>query len=160
MSKKWIACLTKELEESQLYSNTIISFLMVGLEKLMEMDFACPCDPNMNGVFSAAYFVVPALFSITLMFCVKSPQCKTKCPHLGLSIGTCTIPAAVWIMLLLFDGQYIACAKTSWEGLTVHTDISASTTWCQPFTNSDNITIKKMEFYGYRNYSQVSESVG
>ncbi len=90
MSKKWIACLTKELKESQLYSNTIISFLMVGLEKLM--DFACPCNPKMNGLFSAAYFVVPALFSIALMFCVKSPQCKT---HLWLSIVTCTIPAAV-----------------------------------------------------------------
>ncbi|XP_016321693.1 protein FAM26D-like [Sinocyclocheilus anshuiensis] len=152
MSREWIACLKKQLKKSPFYSNAIIGFLMVGLEKLVEMDFACPCDPKMNLMFSAAYFVVPALFSSALMFYIQSPQCKTK--YL-LSSVTCIIPAAVWIMLLLFDGQYFACAKTSWEGLTVHTDISASTTWCRPFTNSDNITEKQMAFFGFRNTSQI-----
>lgn len=54
-------------------SNAIIGFLMVGLEKLMEMDFACPCNPKMNLLFSAAYFVIPALFSGALMFYIQSP---------------------------------------------------------------------------------------
>ncbi|XP_016418633.1 uncharacterized protein LOC107748373 [Sinocyclocheilus rhinocerous] len=152
MSKEWIACLKKQLKKRPFYSNAIIGFLMVGLEKLVEMDFACPCKPAMNLLFSAAYFAVPALFSSALMFYIQSPQCKTKCL---LSTVTCIIPAVVWIMLLLFDGQYFACAKTSWEGLTVHTDISASTTWCQPLINSNNITEKQMAFFGFRNTSQI-----
>lgn len=152
MSKQWVAQLKKQVEKSPFYSNAIIGFLMVGLEKLMEMDFACPCDPKMNLMFSAAYFVTPALFSSALMFYIQSPQRNT---NRLLSIGTCIIPAAVWIMLLFFDGQYFACAKTSWEGLTVHTDISASTTWCQPFTNPDNITEKQITFFSFRNTSQI-----
>ncbi len=157
MNRQWIASLKKELKKSPFYSNAIIGFLMVGLEKLVEMDFACPCNPKMNMLFSVAYFVVPALFSSALMFYIQSPQCKTK--YL-LSTLTCIIPAIVWIMLLFFDGQYLACAKTSWEGLTVHTDISASTTWCQPLINPNNITEKQIQFFGFRNYSQVSELMG
>jgi len=157
MGKQWVAELKKQLKKSPFYSNAIIGFLMVGLEKLTEMDFACPCDPKMNLLFSGAYFVIPALFSSTLMFYIQSPQCNTK---RLLCIGTCIIPAAVWIMLLLFDGQYFACAKTSWEGLTVHTDISASTTWCKPFINADNITEKQITFFRFRNTSQVNESLG
>ncbi|XP_058609878.1 uncharacterized protein LOC131525898 [Onychostoma macrolepis] len=152
MSKHWIECLKQQLKKSPLYSNVIISFLMVILEKLVEMDFACPCNPMKNLMFSVAYFVVPAVFSNALMVYIQSPECKTK-PLL--SIITCTIPAAVWIMLLFFDGQYLACAQTSWEGLTVHTDISASTTWCQPLIKFDNVTEKQMTFYGYRNTSQI-----
>ncbi|XP_026096666.1 uncharacterized protein LOC113068219 [Carassius auratus] len=150
MSKEWTACLKKQLKKS-FYSNAIIGFLMVGLEKLVEMDFACPCDPNWNRLFSAAYFVVPALFSSALMFYIHSPQCKTQSL---LSTLTCIIPAGVWVMLLFFDGQYYACAKTSWEGLTVKTDISASTTWCQPLNKSNNITEKQMAFFSFRNISQ------
>ncbi|XDV40450.1 hypothetical protein PO909_009535 [Leuciscus waleckii] len=152
MTKQWVATLKKELKKSPFYSNAIIGFIMVGLEKLMEMDFACPCDPKMNLLFSVAYFVIPALFSSALMFYIQSSQCNTK---RLLSIGTCITPAAVWIMLLFFDGQYFACAKTSWEGLTVHTDISASTTWCQPFINHDNITEKQIKFFRFRNTSQI-----
>ncbi|KAK7157894.1 hypothetical protein R3I93_009171 [Phoxinus phoxinus] len=58
-------------------------------------------------------------------------------------------------MLLFFDGQYFACAKTSWEGLTVHTDITASTTWCQPLIERDNTTEKQITFFNYRNNSQL-----
>lgn len=157
MSKQWVATLKKQLKKSPFYSNAIIGFLMVGLEKLMEMDFACPCDPKMNLLFSSAYFVIPALFSSALMFYIQSSQCNTK---RLLSVGTCITPAAVWIMLLFFDGQYFACAKTSWEGLTYHTDISASTTWCKPFISHDNITEKQITFFRFRNTSQVRESLG
>lgn len=151
MSKEWTARLKNQLKKSPFYSNAIIGFLMVGLEKLVEMDFACPCKPVMNLVFSIAYFLVPALFSSALMFYIHSPQCKTQSL---LSTLTCIIPAGVWVMLLFFDGQYYACAKTSWVGLTVKTDISASTTWCQPLINSNNVTEKQMEFFGFRNTSQ------
>ncbi|XP_059366303.1 calcium homeostasis modulator protein 4-like [Carassius carassius] len=151
MSKEWTARLKNQLKKSPFYSNAIIGFLMLGLEKLVEMDFACPCKPVMNLVFSIAYFLVPALFSSSLMFYIHSPQCKAQ---YKLSTLTCIIPAVVWIMLLFFDGQYFACAKTSWAGLTVKTDISASTTWCQPLTDSNNVTEKQMVFFGFRNTSQ------
>ncbi|XP_052003622.1 calcium homeostasis modulator protein 4-like [Xyrauchen texanus] len=154
MSKrKWITNLKLMVKRSPLYSNCIIGFVMLGLEQLVEIDFACPCNPKLNLVFSAAYFVVPALFSFALLFYIQSSQCKySSCLHCA---AVCLTPALLWIMLLFFDGQYFACAKTSWEGLTVHTDISASTTWCKPLNKSDNITEKQMAFFSYRNNSQI-----
>ncbi len=143
------------VKKSPLYSNFIIGFVMLGLEQLVEIDFACPCDPKLNLLFSTAYFVVPALFSFALLFYIQSSQIinYSSCLHCAL---VCLTPAVLWIMLLFFDGQYFACAKTSWEGLTVHTDITASTTWCQPLGTPDNSTEKQMAFFSYRNNSQVS----
>ncbi|KAI2652576.1 Calcium homeostasis modulator protein [Labeo rohita] len=147
MSKEWAACLKRQLKKSPFYSNAIIGFLMVGLEKLVEMDFACPCDPKMNLiVFCGSCSVLQRTHVL------YSKPTMQKCV---LSTVTCIIPAALWVMLLFFDGQYFACAKTSWEGLTVHTDISASTTWCKPLIKSDNVTEKQIVFFGFRNTSQI-----
>lgn len=156
MSKlEWIGRLKNMVKKSPLYSNFIIGFVMLGLEQLVEIDFACPCNPKLNLLFSMAYFVVPALFSFALLFYIQSSQISnySSCLHCAL---VCLTPAILWIMLLFFDGQYFACAKTSWEGLTVHTDITASTTWCQPLIERDNSTEKQMTFFSYRNNSQVS----
>ncbi len=114
-----------------------------------------PLWSKLNLLFSMAYFVVPALFSFALLFYIQSSQIinYSSCLHCAL---VCLTPAVLWIMLLFFDGQYFACAKTSWEGLTVHTDITASTTWCQPLGTPDNSTEKQMAFFSYRNNSQVS----
>lgn len=156
MSKlEWIGRLKNMVKKSPLYSNFVIGFVMVVLEQLVEIDFACPCNPKLNLLFSMAYFVVPALFSFALLFYIQSSQIinYSSCLHCAL---VCLTPAVLWIMLLFFDGQYFACAKTSWEGLTVHTDITASTTWCQPLSERDNTTEKQMSFFNYRNNSQVS----
>ncbi len=156
MSKlEWIGRLKNMVKKSPLYSNVIIGFMMLGLEQLVEIDFACPCNPKLNLLFSTTYFVVPALFSFALLFYIQSSQISnhSSCLHCAL---VCLMPAILWIMLLFFDGQYFACAKTSWEGLTVHTDITASTTWCQPLVTADNTTEKQMAFFSYRNNSQVS----
>ncbi len=68
------------------YSNAFINFLMVGLERLVKMDFAsCPCHPEMNLLFFAAYFVVHSLFSSALMLHCKSfmtMQRKVSALHL------------------------------------------------------------------------------
>ncbi|KAK9961011.1 hypothetical protein ABG768_008834 [Culter alburnus] len=155
MSKlEWIGRLKNMVKKSPLYSNFIIGFVMLGLEQLVEIDFACPCNPKLNLLFSMAYFVVPALFSFALLFYIQSSQISnySSCLHCAL---VCLTPAILWIMLLFFDGQYFACAKTSWEGLTVHTDITASTTWCQPLIERDNSTEKQMTFFSYRNNSQL-----
>ncbi|XP_056114421.1 uncharacterized protein LOC130090834 [Rhinichthys klamathensis goyatoka] len=155
MSKlEWIGRLKNMVKKSPLYSNFVIGFVMVGLEQLVEIDFACPCNPKLNLLFSMAYFVVPALFSFALLFYIQSSQISnySSCLHCAL---VCLTPAILWIMLLFFDGQYFACAKTSWEGLTVHTDITASTTWCQPLIERDNTTEKQMTFFNYRNNSQL-----
>ncbi|XP_051574579.1 uncharacterized protein LOC127452836 [Myxocyprinus asiaticus] len=158
MSKKeWISHLkkVKEVSGRPLYSNVIFGFLMLGLEKLVEMEFACPCHLKFNLIFSVAYFLCPALFSFSLMFYIQRPLCNKKDSNCLLSTATCITPAIVWVMLLFFDGQYLACARTSWEGLTVHTDIAASTTWCKPLNKPDNITEKQMEFFNFRNISQA-----
>lgn len=159
MAKKFMAGFKKFMKKKGVYANLIIGFLQLGLEKLLGMDFACPCDPDMNLIFSLAYFLIPAIFSSAFMFYVQSPNCKSK---RSFSIVTSLIPAIMWVMLLFFDGQYLACARASRKGLMVQTD-GSSFTWCKPIDDINHITADNKEelltFFSIRNISQVSKSL-
>lgn len=159
MGKKFMAGFKKFMKKKGVYANLIIGFLQLGLEKLLGMDFACPCDPQMNLIFSIAYFLIPALFSSAFMFYVQSPHCKSK---RSFSTVTCLIPAVIWVMLLFFDGQYLACARTSRQGLMVQTDGSALT-WCKPIEDinhiNDDTKSELLTFFSIRNISQVRKSL-
>lgn len=43
----------------------------------------------------------------------------------------CLFPPILWIILLLIDGEYIACSKTDWKGEFVHDD-KLKIKWCKP----------------------------
>ncbi|XP_029701935.1 uncharacterized protein [Takifugu rubripes] len=54
------------------------------------------------------------------------------------------VPAIVWLILLFFDGQYFACAKTDWEGRFVLVDKAAPQKWCEPISEGNFTTQELM----------------
>ncbi len=93
----------------------------------MEMDFACPCQPDWNAPFAAAYFIVPAVLIYLLMLNIQLN--KFKCWK---NVYVSSFPAIVWIILMFLDGQYFACGMTSWLGKFIDVSESSHLKWCEP----------------------------
>uniref|UniRef100_A0A3B5QTN7 Uncharacterized protein n=1 Tax=Xiphophorus maculatus TaxID=8083 RepID=A0A3B5QTN7_XIPMA len=103
-----------------LVSNVAFGFILMGLEKLVELEFECPCNPTWNGAFSSAFFIIPAVMAFTLMQIIQGCRCNVWCRKM-VSLSS-FVPAVVWLILLFLDGQYFACAMTDWDGRFVLVD--------------------------------------
>ncbi|XP_042561071.1 calcium homeostasis modulator protein 6 [Clupea harengus] len=139
--QQWLTRLKNELSNSPLVSNVAFGFILMGLEKLVELEFECPCNPKWNGVFSSAFFIIPAVMAFTLMLIIQGCRCDTWCRK-TLSLSS-FVPAIVWLILLFLDGQYFACAMTDWKGRFVIVDKAAPQKWCEP-TNEDDVTPQEL----------------
>lgn len=133
--QKWLTRLKNELSNSPLVSNVAFGFILMGLEKLVELEFECPCSPTWNGVFSSAFFIIPAVMAFTLMLIIQGCRCDKWCRN-TVSFSS-IVPAIVWLILLFLDGQYFACAMTYWEGRFVIVDKAAPQKWCEPTSEGD-----------------------
>lgn len=133
--QQWLTRLKNELSNSPLVSNVAFGFILMGLEKLVELEFECPCNPTWNGVFSSAFFIIPAVMAFTLMLIIQGCRCDTWCRK-TVSLSS-FVPAIVWLILLFLDGQYFACAMTDWEGRFVLVDKAAPQKWCEPISEGD-----------------------
>ncbi|XP_077940907.1 uncharacterized protein LOC144385279 [Gasterosteus aculeatus] len=123
------------LLEKPLLSNVIVGVILTILEKLMEREFQCPCNfLRCNIIFSLAFFIIPAIMAFTLMLIIQG------CTHIDVHKCRKTVisfvSAIVWLLLLLFDGQYLACAMTDWKGTFVIVDKEAKMKWCESNVNS------------------------
>lgn len=117
--------LREDFGHSPAVLNVVFGFIMAGVEKIVEVEFACPCDSKWNGWFAAACFVLPALVACLMMMAVY--KCSSECPKCAYSI----IPPLVWEALVFLDGQYFVCAMTDWPGRFVSVDKSYLK-WCTP----------------------------
>ena len=133
--QQWLTRLKNELSNSPLASNVAFGFILMGLEKLVELEFECPCNPTWNGVFSSAFFIIPAVMAFTLMLIIQGCRCDTWCKK-SVSLSS-FVPAIVWLILLFLDGQYFACAMTDWKGRFVLVDKAAPQKWCEPTSEGD-----------------------
>ncbi|KAI4829878.1 hypothetical protein CesoFtcFv8_000650 [Champsocephalus esox] len=133
--QQWLTRLKNELSNSPLVSNVAFGFILMGLEKLVELEFECPCNPTWNGVFSSAFFIIPAVMAFTLMLIIQGCRCDTWCRK-NVSLSS-FVPAVVWLILLFLDGQYFVCAMTDWEGRFVIVDKAAPQKWCEPINEGD-----------------------
>lgn len=133
--QQWLTRLKNELSNSPLVSNVAFGFILMGLEKLVELEFECPCNPKWNGVFSSAFFIIPAVMAFTLMLIIQGCRCDTWCRK-TVSFSS-FVPAIVWLILLFLDGQYFACAMTDWKGRFVIVDKAAPQKWCEPTSEGD-----------------------
>uniref|UniRef100_A0A3B3QFL0 Uncharacterized protein n=1 Tax=Paramormyrops kingsleyae TaxID=1676925 RepID=A0A3B3QFL0_9TELE len=141
--QQWLSKLKEVIGKSPLALNTGIGFVLLGLEKMTELEFQCPCNPYRNAWFSSAFFVIPALMSIILMLIINKVRCAScldsaggnRCALRWKKCGklmSCVTPAVVWLTLVFFDGNYYTCAATSWEGDYVNVDSGAPLKWCKP----------------------------
>lgn len=122
--------------KSPLASNVVLGLILAGLEKLVELEFACPCKPTLNAVFASAYFILPGVTVFVLMLCIQGRKCKTSQERENL-VFYGVVPIITWLILMFLDGQYYACAKTNWSGRFVIVDKAAPEKWCEP----DNTTL-------------------
>lgn len=137
--KSWTGLLKEELKNSPLASNVVFGFILTGLEKLVEVEFECPCDPEWNLWFSLAFFIIPAVMAFMLMLIIQGCRCNKDWGE-TFSLSS-LVPAIVWLILLFFDGQYYACAVTDWKGRFVLLEEKAKQKWCEP--NGEDVAKKE-----------------
>ncbi|XP_029702581.1 calcium homeostasis modulator protein 6-like [Takifugu rubripes] len=133
--KQWFSKLKDVFSKSLLVSNAVFGFILIGLEKLVELKFECPCSPTWNRPLSSAFFIVPAIMAFILMLIIQGCRCDKWCRK-TVSLST-FVPAIVWLILLFLDGQYFACAMTDWKGRFVLIDKAAPQKWCEPISEGD-----------------------
>lgn len=137
----WFA-MVKEMMKSSLAPNVMFGFLLVCLEKFMEMEFECPCDPQLNVWLVTGCFCVPAIFIIVVMSSqgYKNRKCSegwTEKVFIGFA------QAILWLTLLFMDGNYLACAMTESSGEYVKAHEDASWKWCKPKNSTELVNTKK-----------------
>ncbi|XP_029702586.1 uncharacterized protein isoform X2 [Takifugu rubripes] len=139
--KQWFSKLKDAFSKSLLVSNAAFGFILTGLEKLVELEFECPCNPTWNGSFSHAFFIIPAILVFFLMLSIQGCRCDESSRFTWyewfMKIVSSSVPAVVWLILLFFDGQYFTCAMTDWKGRFVLIDKAAPKKWCEPISEGN-----------------------
>ncbi|XP_067270889.1 calcium homeostasis modulator protein 6-like [Pseudorasbora parva] len=137
------------LRQSPVFSSFPPSLLLMGLEEFTgKLVFVCPCKEELNVNLTESLFIGPTLLIFALMYFVLRPfkhgcsRCcaganddtQQNCPK---ALAACLIPPVMWIFFLLLDGNYVACAKTHWEGVYVF-DVEINRSWCKPMEGFQN----------------------
>ncbi|KAL7831559.1 hypothetical protein SRHO_G00310620 [Serrasalmus rhombeus] len=123
-----------EIRKSPLYTSIPFSFILMGVEKVMEFEFSCPCIPAVNAWFAFFMFISPALLAFTIMRYLTNPS-----EHgFWRNLFYCLMPSAVWIIMLFLDGHYVACGMTNWEGNYVLDEGKPPMKWCEFNTTQES----------------------
>lgn len=125
--------------KSVFFSSFPMSLLLIGLEGLIEPDLLCPCSARWNKPLIVLIFIGPFLFTFALMFILLRPcSCKCRCSvepkqNCHKAFLQCLFPPVMWVIILLLDGDYVACASTTWDGNYVSgLSLGSIRKWCLP----------------------------
>lgn len=119
----------------------------------MDYNFVCPCQRAYNISMCVLYGVVPALgcFLLTFSFIDLSLNTEDRQRRENskrYKVLYSSLTASVWLLLFFFDGGYVACAASGWEGVYTQPDKLGIVRWCKPTGNetseleSQQITLK------------------
>nr|XP_040024799.1 uncharacterized protein LOC120812692 [Gasterosteus aculeatus aculeatus] len=147
--KQWLTLLTNF--RRPMVPNVAFSFIEMLLAKMVEVEFECPCNPERNKFFSSAFFIIPTVLAFTLMLIIE----RCRCDAWFRKTVFCFVPAFVWLILMFFDGQYLACAMTTWNGTFVVVDKDAKMKWCKPNVTSDELIVTTESYFWSRVISIV-----
>ncbi|KAK3526873.1 hypothetical protein QTP86_000838 [Hemibagrus guttatus] len=123
----------------------ICSLVLVILEELMDNDFVCPCQPAFNEWICVCYAIVPSIacFFITLCFIDLKPEDTVmKGNSVCSKVLYSFLISFIWLFLFFFDGRYMACACSYWDGEYTETD---SLKWCKPKGNESEVFKRQKE---------------
>lgn len=110
-------------------TNVIFSLLLMGIEKLLELEFRCPDSVKMRRAYILAFFILPFVSLIFLGYYFQTRvfemTAEEKKQWIRLFLRS-SVPACIWIVILLLDGKYIECLffskaencpeKNKWDG--------------------------------------------
>ncbi|KAL7831556.1 hypothetical protein SRHO_G00310590 [Serrasalmus rhombeus] len=135
------------IQKSSLSSSIPFSVLMIGIEKVMETEFLCPCKPVLNQLLAVFMFITPALLAFIIMLFLVRPckhcsccSCRKCCAKTFLP---CLIPPVAWVIMLLLDGQYVACGLTFEQGNYISDKDDPLVKWCKS-SSSDETEEKQL----------------
>lgn len=138
-TQRFVKTFKSGLSEYPVFTSIPLSLLLVLLEGLFDDEFSCPCKAELNADTSNFIFAAPFFFFFSLMCLALQPfkpepqhcdNCSCKCLMVKEFVH-CLIPPFVWIILLLLDGNYLACRDTDWNGVYVSED-KHHLKWCKP----------------------------
>ncbi|XP_016311896.1 uncharacterized protein LOC107665500 [Sinocyclocheilus anshuiensis] len=139
----------KFLQKRTVFSSFPMSLSLIGFEELMDLKFfVCPCRHDLNIWLTVSIFIGPPFIIFALMYLVLRP-----CKHYGFrcsqeenddtqqnwpkALAHCLMPSLMWVIILLLDGDYVACAMTDWKGVYVF-DQELNRSWCKPAAEMRN----------------------
>ncbi|XP_016422708.1 uncharacterized protein LOC107751481 [Sinocyclocheilus rhinocerous] len=122
--------LENQLRKTPGFGTLPFTVVLIGLELLMDQGFSCPCTPGLNAVLISFIFLGPALLALTMMMFIQRP-CRRSSSHCAGLFLFSLIPPSLWMFLLLFEGEYVACGMAHWEGDYV-LDEELQIKWCKP----------------------------
>uniref|UniRef100_A0A3Q2CML5 Uncharacterized protein n=1 Tax=Cyprinodon variegatus TaxID=28743 RepID=A0A3Q2CML5_CYPVA len=131
-------------------STYFLGIIQIIVEKLVDVEFACPCDAITNG-YTILFFIAPPFIVVLLMFAykLKSKSCESctsgKC--LLEALKSATFPAIIWLVIVLLDGCYLACFWTNWSGKYEMIENAAPQRWCKPANSSEILLAKTQLWY-------------
>ncbi|KAF5889304.1 calcium homeostasis modulator protein 6-like, partial [Clarias magur] len=136
----------------------VSSLVLVVLEKMMDSDFVCPCQPGYNEVICACYATVPFITCFIFTFCFVDPipedkgiQCNSTCVS---KVFYSLFIAFIWLFLFFVDGQYMSCAISHWGGEYTET---GALKWCKP-NGSETVVLEREK--ETQRYMTVSQFIG
>lgn len=156
------------LRRSPVFGSFPLSLMLIGVEGWIDLNISCPCNIRLNKYLTASMFIGPPLFISVLMFFVLRPFKNKCCPqaeevvddqqNCWKALGHCLIPAMIWTIVMFFDGDYMACCLTTWEGKYVF-DEELNRMWCKPIEQAyaGNQSDLQREYQGYITISKVNE---
>ncbi|XP_054890906.1 uncharacterized protein LOC129363031 [Poeciliopsis prolifica] len=157
LKNNWISKLKGEFSKSPVATTLSFGLIQMVFEKLVEVDFTCPCDSRYNQLHTLPSFIVPPIIVCLLMFAIKCHckslgtfDCKSCSKSFCQAVSITFISATIWLIIVFFDGRYYTCAKTSWTGTYETIEKDGPLKWCKPDTdnlNSSKELLDKTEFW-------------
>ncbi|XP_041852668.1 uncharacterized protein LOC121647378 isoform X1 [Melanotaenia boesemani] len=153
---EWISKVKELLKQSPLAANSCFGLILFVLEKIVEIEFVCPCKPTWNPWHVSAFFVVPAVIVFVLISYIQSCGFKQySCEAFMKSL----VPTILWLILLFLDGRYVACAHTSWSG-KYEIDNASLNRWCNPSNSTEGSLTDTQAYYAYSQYAGIMAALG
>lgn len=154
------------LSSSPVLSTVPSSIFLYGVEELMELKLSCPCRHEMSKRLITSIFVGPPVLLFAIVFILLNPL-RYVCNEDGeikgwqtflKDFGHCLILPIIWVIILLLDGDYLACYWTNWEGKHVF-DKEIKKMWCQP-TDLVNARNESDIQHKYQTFISESQFIG
>ncbi|KAL3971741.1 uncharacterized protein LOC102077068 [Oreochromis niloticus] len=155
---EWLEILKTVFQNGAIAANVLFALIMMAVEKLVELEFECPCEGiYLNGGFVATFFIIPGILAYVLMASLQGMKFSCDIENKG-TILRRSIPAFLWAILLLFNGSYITCAMTDWSGTYVAVDKVAPLKWCEPEngTSYQERLKKSQDWYVYSQWAGIA----
>ena len=151
-----IGKLKDELGDNPVVSNVVFAFLLAGVEKMLEVEFACACDPKWNKLCVVPFFLIPAFTASLLMLLIHGVSEKKnenenenkkwrKLKRYSKIFLFSVLPFIVWMALMLLNGDYYVCGYSNWPGRFVTADQS-SLKWCEPANTTTQEASEKLTY--------------